>query len=67
MKRLLPHLIVFAGVSAAYFGGFLTTLDFALTDFAFGLLKREASQEIAALQRFRTFVLLDLPWFFGHG
>jgi PAS domain S-box-containing protein len=64
MKRFLPHLIVFAGVSAAYLGGFLTTLNFGLTDFAFGFLKREASQEIVVVEiDSRSLKTLDSwPW-----
>ena len=56
--------MVFAGVSAAYFGGFLTPLDYALTDFAFGLLKREASQEIVVVEiDSRSLQTLDSwPW-----
>jgi PAS domain S-box-containing protein len=41
---------VFLTVSGVYLGGFLTSLDFALTDLAFKILKRDASQEIVVVE-----------------
>ncbi len=46
----MPHLVVFLTVAGIYLGEFLSSLGFALTDLAFKLLKREASQEIVVVE-----------------
>ncbi len=64
MKRFMPHLLVFFLVAAAYLGGFLKTLDLALTDLNFSILQREASQQIVVVEiDVRSLKTLDSwPW-----
>jgi PAS domain S-box-containing protein len=50
LRQLAPHLLVFITVSGIYLGGFLSSVDFALTDIAFKFLKRDASQEIVVVE-----------------
>ena len=50
MKRFLPYLVIFAAVTGTYLGGFLTSFDHALSDMAFKLLKREASQQLVVVE-----------------
>jgi PAS domain S-box-containing protein len=50
LRQLTPHLLVFLTVSGIYLGGMLSSLDFALTDLAFKILKRDASQELVVVE-----------------
>jgi len=49
-KKFLPHLVIFAVIAGAYLSGLLTSLQGAVTDIAFRLLSRDASQKIVVVE-----------------
>jgi PAS domain S-box-containing protein len=50
MKRFLPHLVIFVVISGGYLGGFLSSLEYGLTDLSFRLAPRPASEKIVVVE-----------------